>query len=45
MSEQQLELNYSGIAVVLPDRYGEPISALSVVMVRVAAERGRGDLS
>jgi IclR family pca regulon transcriptional regulator len=32
VSEQQLELNYRGIAVPLRDRYGEPVGALSVTM-------------
>ena len=32
LSEQQLELNYRGIAVPLRDRHGELVGALSVTM-------------
>ena len=32
LSEQQLELNYRGIAVPLRDRNGEAVAALSVTM-------------
>lgn len=32
ISEQQLELNYRGIAVPLRDRHGDPVGALSVTM-------------
>ncbi|MDB5886113.1 MAG: transcriptional regulator, IclR family, partial [Polaromonas sp.] len=32
VSEQQLELNYRGIAVPLRDRNGQPVGALSVTM-------------
>lgn|GEM_PF-3301411 len=32
LSEQQLELNYRGVAIALRDRHGEMLGALSVTM-------------